>query len=692
MSFLKIAVAVLMLLPVAAFAAELGSARISLIKGDVQIYTVDTQDWVAASINMPLREGDRLWVPEGARSEVQIQGGVCIRLGAATAFDILALQEESYQFYLNGGHVYINNRKGGIDHIQVDTPQSSVGCYDNSLVMIDVAESGATDVAVLKGYAAAETRTGSTRVESGNELHIGSDMTAELAPLVPPDEWENWNRERDRKLVAGNRSLRYIPEELDDYAYELDDYGKWVYVTDYGYCWRPLTVAADWAPYRDGRWVWINGDYVWISSEPWGWVPHHYGRWAFVANFGWCWVPPPAGGIYWSPGYVGWVHTPTSVAWVPLAPGEIFYGRGYYGPASVNITNVAINQTVIRNYRNVNVRNAVTVVNNNTFISGRKEPVRFKGNPFREANVNAGQPVIKPTREMARPVDRKIPAARKPPERVKSVSVDQIKRERAVVREEKGSVFKPGQTGAEMPVRKRVEPQNVIRQQHPPLPEAKPVKKSPFAPRGEQPPARAPETSRERQAPQPAQPAPRVEQQPAAKQPEVIRGRPTPPAAKQAPEQQPPARQPEIIRGRPTPPAEKPAPSPQQPRMVVPRQPPPQTPATPPAKPQREPRWQEPTPAGRPAAERLKTPPQQPSPQPTPAVQAPVQPRSQQPAPHVGVPAQPRPQQVAPRMEAPAQQRPQKPVPPTEATPRAEGSKAAPSPRIKEEKGPEVKP
>ena len=284
---------------------------------------------------MPLREGDRLWVPEGARSEVQLQGGVYIRLGAASGLDILALQEEFYQFYLNGCHAYINNRKGGIDHIQVDTPQSSVGCYDNSLVMIDVTESGATDVDVLKGYASAETRTGKTRIEAGHELHVREDQMGELSPLAPPDQWENWNRERDKKLLAGNRSLRYIPEELDDYASELDDNGKWVYVTDYGYCWTPLTVSAGWAPYQDGRWVWSNRDYVWIASEPWGWVPHHYGRWAFVANFGWCWVPPRTGGSYWSPGYVDWVHTPTSVAWVPLAPGEIFHGRGNYGPSSV---------------------------------------------------------------------------------------------------------------------------------------------------------------------------------------------------------------------------------------------------------------------------------------------------------------------------------------------------------------------
>jgi hypothetical protein len=624
MSFLRAAILLLALLPGTAFAAVLGSARISLIQGDVQIYTADTQDWVAAAINMPLREGDRLWVPEGARTEVQIQGGVYIRLGAASAFDILALQEEYYQFYLNGGHVYINNRKGGIDHIQVDTPQSSVGCYDNSLVMIDVAESGATDVAVLKGYASAETGSGKTTVEAGNELHIGSDLTAELSPLAPPDEWENWNRERDKKLVAGNRSLRYIPEELDDYAYELDDYGKWVYVTDYGYCWTPLTVSVGWAPYRNGRWVWINGDYVWIAYEPWGWVPHHYGRWAFVVNFGWCWVPPPAGGIYWSPGYVGWVHTPTSVAWVPLAPGEIFYGRGYYGPASVNITNVTINKTVVRNYRNVSVRNAVTVVSNNTFISGRKEPVRVKENPFRVTNVNVGPPVIKPTRELTRPVVRNIPAARKPPERVRRVSVDEIKRERAVVREEKGSVFKPGRPGAEMPVRKRGEPQSVIRGQHPPVPETKPAKKSPFAPRGKQPPARAPETTRERQKPQSAQPGPRGEQQPPAKQPEIIRGRPTPPSAGPEPRQE-------------------------RPESVAPGQSTPQPRGGPPAKMQREPRWQEPTPTRKPDAQR-KGPPSQPAPRKAvPSAETPQQPGVQQSAPRTETPAKQHAPQVPPQ-------------------------------------------
>ena len=68
-------------------------------------------------------------------------------------------------------------------------------------------------------------------------------------------------------------------------------------------------------------------------------------------------MPPAVGAVYWGPGYVGWVVTPSYVAWVPLAPGEIYYGYGYYGPGSVNITTVNIN-TVSghRNYRNARHR------------------------------------------------------------------------------------------------------------------------------------------------------------------------------------------------------------------------------------------------------------------------------------------------------------------------------------------------
>ncbi|GFE57727.1 FecR family protein [Geobacter sp. AOG1] len=578
MKILRLLIVCLSLLPGAAFAADLGQARISLIKGDVQIYTSDTQDWVAASINMPLQEGDRLWVPEGARTEIQLQGGVYIRLGSSTAFDLLQFQEEAYQFYLNGGHAYVNNRKGGIDQIQIDTPLSSVRCYDNSLLMLDVTQNGSTDVSVLKGYAAAENREGTTRVEAGNTLHIGVDMAAELSPLPPPDQWENWNRERDRKLAQSNRSLRYVPEELDDYSHDLDDYGRWVYVTDYGYCWTPLNVSVTWAPYQIGRWCWRGADYVWVSYEPWGWGPYHYGRWSFVTNVGWCWVPPTVGAVYWGPGYVGWVHTPTYVGWVPLAPGEIYYGRGYYGPWSANIATSTINRTIVQKYRNINVRNGVTVVNRTTFLTGRREPVKVRENLFRATNVAAGPPNIRPTRATSMPIIRNIPQAKRPPERVRQTNVSEIRRERGLVREEKGSAFRGGRTGTEMPVRKRSEPQSMIREQHPALPTQQPAKRYRTTPRSER-------------------------KQP-AREAESVKGQPAPAAVKPAA----PAAQPAPPSVRPTQPRQ--SVKPEKPRQLeTPRQPQPQvrggsqklTPRPERGTP-REPRWQEPLPGVRSAA------------------------------------------------------------------------------------------
>lgn len=496
------------LMPAAALSAELGAARISLIRGDVQIYTEDTGDWVPASINTPLREGDRVWAPEGGRTEIQIEGGVYIRLDANTSLDILALREESFQFYLNGGHAYINNRRGGVEHIQVDTPLSSIGCYDNTLVMVDVAESSATDVSVIKGYAYAETREGKSRIEAGKTLHILEDGGAEISPIGPPDEWEKWNLKRDRKLAEAGESRRYLPDELDPYAYELEEYGRWAYAPAYGYVWTPgITLSIGWSPYRIGRWCWIGGHYVWISYEPWGWVPYHYGRWAFVVNIGWCWVPPVAGAVYWGPGYVGWVYTPTYVAWVPLAPGEIYYGYGYYGPWSVNITNVPMDRTVVRQYRNIDVRHSVTVVHRDTFIKGRKEEVRIRENPFKRADVNIGPPALKPERATVMPVIRTVAPVKQPPERVKRTRVEDIRRERKVVREERGSVFRPGRPTGELPLIRHEEPRRGIRVRPPTVIEERKRVIRPTAP---------------------------------AREPEIIRGRPIPPAVREAPSQRQP--------------------------------------------------------------------------------------------------------------------------------------------------------
>ncbi|RPI35633.1 MAG: iron dicitrate transport regulator FecR, partial [Nitrospiraceae bacterium] len=442
-------------LPSYAMAEDLSELRLSLVDGDVQIITEDTREWVPAAINMPIRGGDRIWVPEGARAELQARYGTAVRLDENSSLEILTVTHDSLQLYLSLGQVYVNFRGEKNDVVQLDTPIASVRVYDTARFNIAVAQNGDTDISAFRGAVAAESRSGKTRVGSGQMLSLG-DAYADLSPLGEPDDWERWNRDRDKRYEERGYSSQYLPGELEGYASDFDNNGRWFYTRDYGYVWTPTVyVSAGWSPYRQGRWVWMGGDYVWIASEPWGWAPYHYGRWAFITSFGWCWVPPARGAAHWGPGYVGWVYTPTYVAWVPLAPQETYYGYGHYGPHSVNITTVNINNVVVKEvYRNVYVNNAVTVVNRDSFLTGRKEGFKVRENPFLRERISVGRPRIEPERATRIPVIREIPKAKEPPRRVRETEVRELKEKRHFVREPNRSVFVPQASPRTLPVRR----------------------------------------------------------------------------------------------------------------------------------------------------------------------------------------------------------------------------------------------
>jgi len=447
----------LILLPaVCASASELGGMRFSFIRGDVQVRTEDTVDWVPASINMPLREGDRIWVPEDGAAELQTKDGSYLRLADRSALEILTLDSDSYQTYLTEGRLYVYFRGNRDSLLQIDTSTSSVRAYERSKFNVDVPERGPVNVSVIQGEVDVENRDGRIKVASGEMLSLGEGAYSEKSTLGAPDEWERWNWDRDREIAERRPPSRYLPEELQPYSNDFYDNGRWVHTPDYGYVWTPtVSVSVGWAPYRHGRWVWIGGDYVWVSYEPWGWAPYHYGRWSFVASFGWCWVPPARGAVHWGPGYVGWVYTSNRVAWVPLAPREVYYGRGHHGPHSVNITNVNVTNVHVDKvvYKNVRVNNAVTTVNHDTFVRGKPADARVNENPFLTEKVHVGRPPIKPEKTSAMPVVREIPQKKRPPEPVKRVNVKELKERRPMVKSKEASVFAPETRPREMPVK-----------------------------------------------------------------------------------------------------------------------------------------------------------------------------------------------------------------------------------------------
>jgi hypothetical protein len=230
----------------------------------------------------------------------------------------------------------------------------------------------------------------------------GTATEAEFQMQAPAalDEWDRWNANRDRQLEQ-SRSYAHVSREISG-AEDLDSNGTWVDTPSYGPCWYPR-VAADWAPYRDGRWSWLDWyGWSWVSYDPWGWAPYHYGRWFYNAGFGWGWWPGYGyRRHYWSPGlvaFVGW-NSWGGIGWFPLAPYERYhpwYGSRYLGR----------DVSVVGAYRNAGIHNAVTGVDGRGFVNGRRGSAVSMNN----ASLVRGALAVTPGRESMRFSDREVGA------------------------------------------------------------------------------------------------------------------------------------------------------------------------------------------------------------------------------------------------------------------------------------------
>jgi hypothetical protein len=107
---------------------------------------------------------------------------------------------------------------------------------------------------------------------------------------------------------------------------------------------------------------------TWVSSEPWGYAPYHYGRWAFVGNR-WYWIPDTINTApTYSPALVAWVpFGQNEIGWVPLGPGDVYVPRYYNaGWQPYYLTNDSLYQRVV----NLDVPGAVMVVPIDEFARG----------------------------------------------------------------------------------------------------------------------------------------------------------------------------------------------------------------------------------------------------------------------------------------------------------------------------------
>ena len=375
--------------------------------------------WEPIGLNYPITSGDNLWVSGDGRAEVDYGGGQ-FRLAGDTNLHVPRLDDRQLALFLAQGRVILRVRVlDPGDATRVDTPNTQVALTRPGLYRIEVTpDRQQTTVTVRDGEALVGLANTAQQVLPGQMASVyGPDPAyADIRNSVGMDGFDTWSADRDRRYESSS-STAYVSRQMVGYA-DLDEYGTWQTDPEYGAVWFPMTVASDWAPYRDGYWANV-GDwgYTWVDSAPWGYAPFHYGRWAFIGGR-WGWAP----GAYvarpvWAPALVGWfggggwgvsgsAGAPV-YGWVPLGWGEPYLPwwrrcsnncwTHYNRPYNVN---VAVRPAAPpRRYTHVGVPGAITAVPATAIASRRPVSANLVAVPSSLANsapVIATAPAIAP--------------------------------------------------------------------------------------------------------------------------------------------------------------------------------------------------------------------------------------------------------------------------------------------------------
>ncbi|HEY8023346.1 MAG TPA: DUF6600 domain-containing protein [Burkholderiaceae bacterium] len=354
-------------------------ARLSYTAGETSYSPAGENDWVDAPLNRPLTTGDRIWAGAGGQDELQL-GSAVIRMGDNTSVTLLNLDDRTAQVQLAQGSLNVHVRRMQQDEVfEIDTPNLAFNLREPGDYRVDVDADGyATTVAVHRGRGDVVGEGTAYTVGAAQSYRFAGTGLHEYQALAmsPPDEFDRWSSQREARAEHSS-SARYVSPDMIGYE-DLDDHGSWRSDTVYGNVWVPSHVAADWAPYHDGHWSWVEPwGWTWVDSAPWGFAVSHYGRWVNQHNQ-WGWVPGPvvARPVY-APALVAFVggngfsvsvsggHV-AGVAWFPLAPQDVYrpsykVSLNYF--ANVNTGSTTVNHTNITNvYNNTNVTN-ITYVN-----------------------------------------------------------------------------------------------------------------------------------------------------------------------------------------------------------------------------------------------------------------------------------------------------------------------------------------
>jgi hypothetical protein len=361
-SLRQIFLAVLLLAALPAVAQEDPPARVgrlALFENEVFFRADRSIQAEPATLNWPVSSGAVLETGRRGRAEVWV-GSTAYRLGDDSQVEFTVVDDARVDVRVDDGSLAISILdRDQVDDVVVATPEGRIRFLTPGRYRIDV-RGDQSELTVQAGRAIFDDRRREVPLAAGQKLSRWSDGRERLDGDWSQDAFDRWVAVRENATLA-TTARRHVSPYMTGYQ-DLDAYGDWQAAPDYGTVWYPRGVADDWAPYRYGRWAWVAPwGWTWIDQAPWGFAPFHYGRWVIIHGR-WAWVPGrlEPRPVY-APALVSWVGNPgwsvgfsfgtaPAVGWFPLAPREVYvpwHRHSHRYVERVNITHVR-NITVIQ--------------------------------------------------------------------------------------------------------------------------------------------------------------------------------------------------------------------------------------------------------------------------------------------------------------------------------------------------------
>lgn len=302
--------------------------RIAALSGDVRLFDSEARQWVAAVRNRPFTQGERLYVGVAAAAELQV-GGTAMVLDGDTELEATRLDDDRLLFSLSRGSVGVRLHESElVSQLELATAEAVFRPLRSGWYRIDRRDDGSSGTN-WRGLLRATTSGLVLTVEPGRRVGFAAGAVAgtvreQWSAPVSDAFAQAFLREAEQTSAAP----AFVSSEMTGVA-ELDRHGSWQQHPEFGWAWTPTVVAAQWAPYRYGQWVWVQPwGWTWVDVAPWGFAPYRYGQWFWWGNR-WAWAPGPGRprpvvvpGVPVVPG-AGTRPLPPPQGWMPPRPREV---------------------------------------------------------------------------------------------------------------------------------------------------------------------------------------------------------------------------------------------------------------------------------------------------------------------------------------------------------------------------------